>query len=47
MTLQERQALYYQNLFPISQKRKNNNEGPEMFCNEGGFWLDLQYKYYQ
>mgnify|MGYP001393041252 CR=1 FL=1 len=47
-TLQERQALYYQNLFLISQKRKNNNEGPEnvLQC-EGGSWLDLQYKYYQ
>ena len=36
-TLQERQALYYQNLFLISQKRKNGNKGPEnvLQC-EGG-----------
>lgn len=47
-TLQERQALYYQNLFLISEKRKNNNKGPEnvLQC-EGGSWLDLQYKYYE
>lgn len=46
-TLQERQALYYQNLFLISQKRKNNNKGPENVIQcEGGSWLDLQYKYY-
>ena len=45
-TLQERQAIYYQNLFLISQKRKNNNQGPEnvLEC-EGGSYLDLQYKY--
>ena len=45
-TLQERQALYYQNLFLISQKRKNGNRGPEnvLQC-EGGSYLDLQYKY--
>ncbi len=47
-TLQERQALYYQNLFLISQKRKNNNKGPENVIQcEGGSWLDLQYKYYE
>ena len=47
-TLQERQALYYQNLFLISEKRKNNDKGPEnvLQC-EGGSWLDLQYKYYE
>ena len=47
-TLQERQALYYQNLFLISEKRKNNNKGPEnvLQC-EGGSWLDLQYKYHE
>ena len=45
-TLQERQAIYYQNLFLISQKRLNNNQGPEnvLEC-EGGSYLDLQYKY--
>ena len=45
-TLQERQAIYYQNLFLISQKRKNDNKGPEnvLEC-EGGSYLDLQYKY--
>ena len=45
-TLQERQALYYQNLFLISQKRKNDNKGPEnvLQC-EGGSYLDLQYKF--
>ena len=45
-TLQERQALYYQNLFLISQKRLNDNRGPENIreC-EGGSYLDLQYKY--
>ena len=45
-TLQERQAIYYQNLFLISQKRLNNNKGPEnvLQC-EGGSYLDLQYKY--
>ena len=45
-TLQERQAIYYQNLFLISQKRANNNRGPEnvLEC-EGGSYLDLQYKY--
>ena len=30
-TLQERQAIYYQNLFLISQKRKNGGKGPKMF----------------
>ena len=45
-TLQERQALYYQNLFLISQKRLNNNKGPENILQcEGGSYLDLQYKY--
>ncbi len=45
-TLQERQAIYYQNLFLISQKRANDNKGPEnvLEC-EGGSYLDLQYKY--
>ena len=45
-TLQERQAIYYQNLFLISQKRKNGGKGPEnvLQC-EGGSYLDLQYKY--
>jgi len=45
-TLQERQAIYYQNLFLISQKRLNNNQGPEnvLEC-EGGSYLDLQYKF--
>ncbi len=44
--LRERQALYYQNIFLISQKRKNNNIGPENVrqC-EGGSYLDLQYRY--
>ena len=47
-TLQERQAIYYQNLFLISQKRVNGNKGPEnvLEC-EGGSYLDLQYKYYE
>jgi|TARA_B100000287_G_C20628020_1_gene778632 hypothetical protein len=45
-TLQERQALYYQNLFLISQKRVNDNRGPENILQcEGGSYLDLQYKY--
>ncbi|MAI59823.1 MAG: hypothetical protein CMM92_02240 [Rickettsiales bacterium] len=45
-TLQERQALYYQNLFLISQKRLNNDKGPENILQcEGGSYLDLQYKY--
>ena len=45
-TLQERQALYYQNLFLISQNRLNNNKGPENILQcEGGTYLDLQYKY--
>ena len=45
-TLQERQALYYQNLFLISQKRKNGNRGPENVIQcEGGSYLDLQYKF--
>ncbi len=45
-TLQERQAIYYQNLFLISQKRLNGNKGPEnvLEC-EGGSYLDLQYRY--
>ena len=45
-TLQERQAIYYQNLFLISQKRANDNKGPEnvLEC-EGGSYLDLQYNY--
>ena len=45
-TLRERQALYYQNLFLITQKRINGNKGPEnvLQC-EGGSYLDLQYKY--
>ena len=44
--LQERQAIYYQNLFLLSQKRANNQKGPENIrqC-EGGSYLDLQYKY--
>ena len=47
-TLQERQALYYQNLFLISQKRKNGGRGPEnvLQC-EGGSYLDLQNEYNQ
>ncbi|PDH55940.1 MAG: hypothetical protein CNE97_02530 [alpha proteobacterium MED-G10] len=45
-TLQERQAIYYQNLFLISQKRKNDNKGPENVIQcEGGSYLDLQYEY--
>ena len=45
-TLQERQAIYYQNLFLISQKRKNGNKGPENVVQcEGGSYLDLQYQY--
>ena len=32
-TLQERQALYYQNLFLISQKEKIIMKDPKMFCN--------------
>ena len=45
-TLQERQALFYQNLFLYQQKTKNNNKGPEnvLEC-EGGTYLDLQYEY--
>ena len=39
-TLQERQAIYYQNLFLISQKRKNDNKGPENVIQcEGGSYL--------
>ena len=45
-TLQERQAIYYLNLFLISQKRANQNKGPENVIQcEGGSYLDLQYKY--
>lgn len=45
-TLQERQAIFYQNLFLIQQKVKNDNKGPEnvLQC-EGGSYLDLQYDY--
>ena len=32
-TLQERQAIYYQNLFLISQKRKIMAKDQKMFCN--------------
>ena len=47
-TLQEGR-LYITKIFLISEKRKNNNKGPEnvfLQC-EGGSWLDLQYKYYE
>ena len=45
-TLQERQAIYYQNLFLISEKRRNGNKGPENILEcEGGTYLDLQYEY--
>ncbi len=45
-TLQERQAIFYQNLFLIQKKNANNNKGPEnvLQC-EGGSYLDLQYKF--
>jgi len=44
--LQERQAIFYQNLFLIQKKSLNNNKGPEnvLQC-EGGSYLDLQYKF--
>lgn len=45
-TLQERQAIFYQNLFLIQQKAKNNQKGPENILQcEGGTYLDLQYDY--
>ena len=45
-TLQERQAIFYQNLFLFHSKTKNNNRGPEnvLQC-EGGTYLDRQYEY--
>ena len=44
--LREKQAMYYQNLFLVSQKRKNKNIGPENIIQcQGGSYLDLQYKY--
>lgn len=45
-TLQERQAIYYQNLYLYHEKEKNNFKGPEnvLQC-EGGSYLDLQYEY--
>ena len=45
-TLQERQAIFYQNLFLFHSKTRNNNIGPEnvLQC-EGGTYLDRQYEY--
>ncbi len=44
-TLQERQAIFYQNLFLIQSKIKNDNKGPENILQcEGGTYLDLQYE---
>ena len=44
-TLQERQAIFYQNLFLIQSKVKNGNKGPENILQcEGGSYLDLQYE---
>ena len=44
-TLQERQAIFYQNVYLYQQKQKNEGKGPEnvIHC-EGGSYLDLQYK---
>tara|TARA_B100001057_G_C22333014_1_gene750281 strand:+ start:102 stop:554 length:453 start_codon:yes stop_codon:yes gene_type:complete len=44
-TLQERQAIFYQNVFLYQQKKNNGMKGPEnvIHC-EGGSYLDLQYK---
>ena len=46
-TLQERQAIYYQNVYLYQQKELNGNKGPENVqqC-EGGSYLDLQYDFY-
>lgn len=45
-TLQERQAIFYQNLFLIQAKTKNDNKGPENILQcEGGTYLDRQYEY--
>ena len=45
-TLQERQAIFYQNVFLYQQKEKNDGKGPENVIQcEGGSYLDLQYKY--
>lgn len=47
-TLQERQAIFYQNVYLYQEKEKNNFRGPEnvLEC-EGGSYLDLQYDYNQ
>ena len=45
-TLQEKQAIFYQNVFLFQQKEKNNNKGPENIVHcDGGSYLDLQYEY--
>ena len=45
-TLQERQAIFYQNLFLLQAKARNNNRGPENILQcEGGTYLDRQYEY--
>ena len=45
-TIQQLIIFHLQNLFLISQKRLNNNKGPENILQcEGGSYLDLQYKY--
>ena len=44
-TLQEKQAIFYQNVFLFQQKEKNNNKGPENIVHcDGGSYLDLQYE---
>ena len=45
-TLQERQAIFYQNVYLYQEKTKNDFKGPEnvLQC-EGGSYLDLQYEY--
>lgn len=47
-TLQERQAIFYQNIFLYQEKEKNDGKGPEnvLQC-EGGSYLDKQYEYYE
>ena len=45
-TLQEKQAIFYQNVFLFQQKEKNNNKGPENIVHcDGGSYLDLQYEH--
>ncbi len=47
-TLQERQAIFYQNVYLYQEKEKNEGKGPENVIQcEGGSYLDLQYKFYE